>query len=301
MSSIPSFCRQIDFTQGDVIWFIFPPSPLITSLKMCDQNLGRLITWYDKDQWIYSITRSMDVVHHTTERHKLALNLKQVYVMYLFYLISRLFQNWSCAEPRSSWDRILLQSEFDLHQRCLCLMTLPFSSDLVTLMTLLEDPNNLQRHNEPDYCTRGDHYCDNLVQCPLPFHLILGGRNRMFIKYYIFWILNFTFRPELRTWSTITKQIQPISVQKMLQPQNFCEKKLSTENNNSAQNLSRSLYWVETIHWRQILVKNLGNKDVTAEPVFVRPIHECLGDSPPQVISCVSHPSPSPDFHLLLV
>ena len=128
-----------------------------------------------------------------------------------------------------------------------------------------------------------------------------GGRNRMFIKYYIFWILNFTFRPELRTWSTITKQIQPISVQKMLQPQNFCEKKLSTENNNSAQNLSRSLYWVETLHWRQILVKNLGNKDVTAEPVFVRPIHECLGDSPPQVISCVSHPSPSPDFHLLLV
>ena len=66
-------------------------------------------------------------------------------------------------------------------------------------------------------------------------------------------------------------------------------------------NLSRSLYWVETLHWRQILVKNLGNKDVTAEPVFVRPIHECLGDSPPQVISCVSHPSPSPDFHLLLV
>ena len=118
MSSIPSFCRQIDFTQGDVIWFIFPPSPLITSLKMCDQNLGRLITWYDKDQWIYSITCSMDVVHHTTERHKLALNLKQVYVMYLFYLISRLFQNWSCAEPRSSWDRILLQSEYDLQQRC---------------------------------------------------------------------------------------------------------------------------------------------------------------------------------------
>ena len=95
MSSIPSFCRQIDFTQGDVIWFIFPPSPLITSLKMCDQNLGRLITWYDKDQWIYSITRSMDVVHHTTERHKLALNLKQVYVMYLFYLISRLFLCWT--------------------------------------------------------------------------------------------------------------------------------------------------------------------------------------------------------------
>ena len=44
MNSIPSLCRQIDFTQGDVIWFIFPPSPLITSLKMCDQNLGRLIT-----------------------------------------------------------------------------------------------------------------------------------------------------------------------------------------------------------------------------------------------------------------
>ena len=110
MSSIPSFCRQIDFTQGDVIWFIFPPSPLITSLKMCDQNLGRLITWYDKDQWIYSITRSMDVVHHTTERHKLVLNLKQVYVMYLFYLISRLFLCWTWILLRQDSAAIRVRS-----------------------------------------------------------------------------------------------------------------------------------------------------------------------------------------------
>ena len=110
MSSIPSFCRHIDFTQGDVIWFIFPPSPLITSLKMCDQNLGRLITWYDKDQWIYSITRSMDVVHHTTERHKLVLNLKQVYVMYLFYLISRLFLCWTWILLRQDSAAIRVRS-----------------------------------------------------------------------------------------------------------------------------------------------------------------------------------------------
>ena len=42
MNSIPSFCRQIDFTQGDVIWFI-SPNHLPTSTD-CDHNLGRLIT-----------------------------------------------------------------------------------------------------------------------------------------------------------------------------------------------------------------------------------------------------------------
>ena len=55
MNSIPSFCRQIDFTQGDVIWFI-SPNHLPTSTD-CDHNLGRLITWYGS-------------VHHRRRRHQ---------------------------------------------------------------------------------------------------------------------------------------------------------------------------------------------------------------------------------------
>ena len=38
MTSIPFLCHQMDFTQGDVIWFITRGS------SSCDQNLARLIT-----------------------------------------------------------------------------------------------------------------------------------------------------------------------------------------------------------------------------------------------------------------